>query len=114
MVHQAIALEVAMAIGSSQSAQVLLKSWRDEHTMGGFFAWLAELGRKDEEVREILVKSVNCSAPSKWHQTDKGNVVVEIEATVDSFDISVTFADQGTAQRRFTERELRFGGAKTL
>lgn len=97
-----------MAIGSSQTAQQLLQRWRTENVMGGFFAWLSEMGRTDKEIKEIVTKGVNCSAP-KWHQTGRGNVI-EVEATVESFDIEVTFADQTTVQKTFTERELRFGG----
>jgi hypothetical protein len=98
-----------MSIGHSQSAQDMLKQWRSEHVMGGLFTWLAKMGRADEEVRKITIKSINCNAPSRWHQTSKGNVVeVEVDAIVDSFDIEVSFADTTVAQKTFTERELRF------
>jgi hypothetical protein len=97
-----------MAIGHSQTAQDLIRSWRDGNTMGGFFAWLSELGRKDEEVREIVVKSLNCEKPSKW-QSFTGNVVeINIDAVVHSLDIEVTFVDLVTAQRQFTAQELMF------
>jgi hypothetical protein len=89
-----------------QPAQDVIALWRDEGNMPGFFRWLEEIGRKDEEIKEIAFDVQE--RETTWDRILEidGPPMVRTFAPTGNIDISITFTDMTTVQRRFTHKEL--------
>ena len=70
-----------MTIQQNKPAQTVLREWKEKKQNPDFFFWLETLGRKDEEVKEILYKPEEKSVSVTFDAMATKETYIEFEGT---------------------------------
>jgi hypothetical protein len=67
-----------MTILPNKLAHTVLREWREKQWNPGFFFWLEVLGRKDEEIKEILYKPEDKIVSVTFHDSTTRETHIEL------------------------------------